>query len=164
MAIDRKAVSESALGTKKDYINRLSKMRRNVYYDGHLIDRTDELQMNTINTIGSTYDFALDPKFKDLATAKSQSPVHPHDEREGGRGRDRNGRAAHQLELVGKHDRRNHRVDSKRHLRQRLGRSLRLPRRAAQRLEQQHRRRELFRHQRRRNRLVVELRRRYLPG
>jgi hypothetical protein len=43
MAIDRKAKPESALGTKKDYINRLSKMRRNVYYDGHLIDRTDEL-------------------------------------------------------------------------------------------------------------------------
>jgi aromatic ring hydroxylase len=71
MAIDRKAKPESALGTKKDYINRLSKMRRNVYYDGHLIDRTDQLQMDTINTIGSTYDFALDPKFKDLATATS---------------------------------------------------------------------------------------------
>ena len=71
MAIDSKSTSESVLGTKKQYIERLSKMRRNVYYDGHLIDRTDELQMPTINTIGSTYDFARDPKYKDLATAKS---------------------------------------------------------------------------------------------
>ena len=70
MAINSKATT-STLGTKKQYIERLGKMRRNVYYDGHLIDRTDELQMCTINTIGSTYDFALDPKFADLVTAKS---------------------------------------------------------------------------------------------
>jgi len=59
------------LSTKKQFIDRLSKMRRNVYFDGHLIDRTDELQMNTINIIGSTYDFAQDPKFQDLVLAKS---------------------------------------------------------------------------------------------
>ena len=59
------------LSTKKQYIERLSKMRRNVYYDGHLIDRTDELQMDTINTTGSTYDFAQDPSLQDLMLAKS---------------------------------------------------------------------------------------------
>ena len=59
------------LSTKKQFIDRLSKMRRNVYYDGHLIDRTDELQMDTINTTGSTYDFAQDPGFRDLMLAKS---------------------------------------------------------------------------------------------
>ena len=29
--------------TKQDYINGLSKMKRNIYFDGGLIDRTDEL-------------------------------------------------------------------------------------------------------------------------
>jgi len=38
----------SALRTEKEYIEGLSKMRRNIYFDGHLIDRTDELQMDTI--------------------------------------------------------------------------------------------------------------------
>ncbi|MBN1689569.1 MAG: aromatic ring hydroxylase [Dehalococcoidia bacterium] len=59
------------LGSKKQFIDRLSKMRRNIYFDGHLIDRTDELQMDTINMIGSTYDFAQDPKFQNLVLAKS---------------------------------------------------------------------------------------------
>ena len=47
--------------TKQDYINGLSKMKRNIYYDGQLIDRTDELQMDCINTIGTTYDEAAKP-------------------------------------------------------------------------------------------------------
>jgi 4-hydroxybutyryl-CoA dehydratase/vinylacetyl-CoA-Delta-isomerase len=71
MTTSSKAKPESTLGTKKQYIERLGKMRRNVYFDGHLIDRTDELQTNTINTTGSTYDFAQDPRFQDLVLAKS---------------------------------------------------------------------------------------------
>src|SRR5208283_334730 len=73
MAIDSKVTKtpKNCLGSKKQFIDRLSKMRRNIYYDGQLIDRTDEQQMNTINTIGSTYDFALEPKFKDLTQATS---------------------------------------------------------------------------------------------
>ena len=35
--------------TKQDFINALSKMKRNIYYDGQLIDRTDELQSDCIN-------------------------------------------------------------------------------------------------------------------
>ena len=31
--------------TKEEYIKGLGNMRRNIYYDGQLIDRTDELQM-----------------------------------------------------------------------------------------------------------------------
>ena len=76
MAINHKTTAVT-LGTKKQYIERLGKMRRNVYYDGHLIDRTDELQMNTINTIGSTYDFAQDPKFQDLCSPRAISPARP---------------------------------------------------------------------------------------
>jgi hypothetical protein len=41
--------------TKQDYINGLAKMKRNLYYNGELIDRTDERQMDCINTIGTTY-------------------------------------------------------------------------------------------------------------
>jgi len=62
---------KTALRTKKQYIDGLGKMRRNVYYDGHLIDRTDQLQMDCINTIGSTFDFAQDPALQDLMLAKS---------------------------------------------------------------------------------------------
>lgn len=61
----------STLRTKKQYIDGLAKMRRNVYYDGHLIDRTDELQLPTLDTIGFTLDAAQDPKYQDLVLAKS---------------------------------------------------------------------------------------------
>ena len=63
--------AKGKLRTKKEYIDGLSKKRRNVYFDGHLIDRTDELQMDCINTIGLTYDLAQDPQYKDLMLAKS---------------------------------------------------------------------------------------------
>jgi len=42
--------------TKEEYMNDLSKMKSNLYYDGEKIDRLDERQMNTINTIGTTFD------------------------------------------------------------------------------------------------------------
>jgi len=57
--------------SKQDYINGLSKMKRNVYFDGQLIDRTDELQMDCINTIGTTYEEAAKPENQDLCTAIS---------------------------------------------------------------------------------------------
>jgi aromatic ring hydroxylase len=57
--------------TKKDYIKGLSKMKRNLYYDGQLIDRTDELQMDCLNTIGTTYDEAAKPENQELCTAIS---------------------------------------------------------------------------------------------
>ncbi|MBP1711676.1 MAG: aromatic ring hydroxylase [Deltaproteobacteria bacterium] len=57
--------------TKQDFINRLSKMKRNVYYDGQLIDRTDEIQMDCIDTIGTTYDEAAKPENQELMTAIS---------------------------------------------------------------------------------------------
>jgi aromatic ring hydroxylase len=57
--------------TKQDYIKSLSKLKRNIYYDGNLIDRTDELQMDCINTIGTTYDEAAKPENQDLCTAIS---------------------------------------------------------------------------------------------
>src|SRR5512145_1478609 len=57
--------------SKQDYIKGLSKMKRNCYYDGQLIDRDDELQMDCLNTIGTTYDEAAKPENQDLCTAIS---------------------------------------------------------------------------------------------
>ena len=57
--------------TKQDYIDGLSKMKRNIYFDGELIDRTDELQMECINNIGTTYDEAEKPENQELMTAIS---------------------------------------------------------------------------------------------
>ena len=57
--------------TKKQYIEGLHKMRRNLYYNGSIIDRDDELQMPTLEVMGVTFDAATDPELKDLCTAKS---------------------------------------------------------------------------------------------
>ena len=57
--------------TKQQYIEGLQKMRRNIYMDGQKIDRTDELQMPTIDTIGLTFDYAAKPEHQDLCTATS---------------------------------------------------------------------------------------------
>ena len=57
--------------SKEAYIKGLAKMKRNVYFDGQLIDRTDEVQMDCINTIGTTYDEAAKPENQELMTAIS---------------------------------------------------------------------------------------------
>lgn len=57
--------------TKEQYIEGLRKMNRNVYVNGNLIDRDDEMQMDCINTIGMTFDYANDPEHEELCTATS---------------------------------------------------------------------------------------------
>ncbi|MBI5605975.1 MAG: aromatic ring hydroxylase, partial [Deltaproteobacteria bacterium] len=57
--------------TKEQYIQGLSGMKRNLYFDGQLIDRTDEVQMDCLNTIGTTYDEAAKPENQELCTAIS---------------------------------------------------------------------------------------------
>jgi len=59
------------LSTKEQYIERLGKMKRNIYYNGEKIARDDELQMDCINTIGTTYVEAQKPENADLLLAKS---------------------------------------------------------------------------------------------
>jgi aromatic ring hydroxylase len=54
--------------TKQDYIKGLSKMKRNLYFDGLLVDRDDEIRMDCINVIGTTYDEAAKPENQDLCT------------------------------------------------------------------------------------------------
>ncbi|MGD9210747.1 MAG: 4-hydroxyphenylacetate 3-hydroxylase N-terminal domain-containing protein [Desulfobacteraceae bacterium] len=57
--------------TKQDFVDGLSKMKRNIYFNGELIDRTDEVQMDCLNTIGLTFDEAAKPENQDLCTAVS---------------------------------------------------------------------------------------------
>jgi aromatic ring hydroxylase len=57
--------------TKEQYIQGLRKMRRNLYVDGKLINRDDELQMDCINTLGATFDYANNPEHQELCTATS---------------------------------------------------------------------------------------------
>jgi 4-hydroxybutyryl-CoA dehydratase/vinylacetyl-CoA-Delta-isomerase len=58
--------------TKEQYIQGLSKMKRNIYFDGQRIDRTDEIQRDCLNTIGTTYDEAAKPENEKLLTAVSR--------------------------------------------------------------------------------------------
>lgn len=57
--------------TKEQYFQGLAKMKRNLYFDGQRIDRTDELQMDCLNTIGTTYDEAAKPENQRLLTVIS---------------------------------------------------------------------------------------------
>ncbi|MHA2007191.1 MAG: 4-hydroxyphenylacetate 3-hydroxylase family protein [Promethearchaeota archaeon] len=57
--------------TKEEYMEALGKMKNNIFYDGERIDRLDERQMPCIDTIGTTYDVADDPKYADWILAKS---------------------------------------------------------------------------------------------
>ncbi len=57
--------------SKRDYIDGLSGMKRNIYFDGRLIDRTDELQQHCLDTIGLTYDQAQKPENENPMTATS---------------------------------------------------------------------------------------------
>ena len=57
--------------TKEQYIEGLSKMKRNIYVNGEKISRVDKIQMDTINTIGTTYDEAAKPENAELLLATS---------------------------------------------------------------------------------------------
>ncbi|MCX7841314.1 MAG: aromatic ring hydroxylase, partial [Anaerolineae bacterium] len=57
--------------TKQQYIQGLSKMRRNLYLNGEKVDRTDEIFESTLNTIGLTFDYAEKAEYRELCTATS---------------------------------------------------------------------------------------------
>jgi aromatic ring hydroxylase len=46
-------------------------MKRNIYFNGSLIDRTDEIQMACLDTMGTTFDEAAKPENQALLTAIS---------------------------------------------------------------------------------------------
>ncbi len=57
--------------TRAQYIEGLSKMNRNLYFNGGMIDRLDPLQEGALNVMGLTFDAVWDPASKDLCTATS---------------------------------------------------------------------------------------------
>jgi len=59
------------LKTKDEYIERLKKMKKNVYIDGKKVGRLDERLMLGINVICTTFDLAQNPEFEDIFTATS---------------------------------------------------------------------------------------------
>jgi len=60
-----------AIKTKEEYIERLKKMRKNVYIGGEKVDRLDRRLLPGINVISLTFDMAHDHEFEDLCTARS---------------------------------------------------------------------------------------------
>jgi aromatic ring hydroxylase len=55
----------------KEYLEKLYRMRKNVYMDGKLVGRDDPQLAKAINVMSRTFDLVEDPKFKGLITAKS---------------------------------------------------------------------------------------------
>ncbi|MCX6006010.1 MAG: aromatic ring hydroxylase, partial [Chloroflexi bacterium] len=51
--------------TSSEYRKRLSKMRRNIYNNGKLIDRDYKYLQGAANVLAKTYDMITDPEFKD---------------------------------------------------------------------------------------------------
>ncbi|MFW9995810.1 MAG: 4-hydroxyphenylacetate 3-hydroxylase family protein [Candidatus Odinarchaeota archaeon] len=57
--------------TKEEYMEDLGKMKKNLYFNGEKIDRLDEQQMPCLDVMGTTFETANEPKFKDLMLVKS---------------------------------------------------------------------------------------------
>ncbi|MHA2037066.1 MAG: 4-hydroxyphenylacetate 3-hydroxylase family protein [Promethearchaeota archaeon] len=55
--------------TKEEYMEDLGKMKNNIYFNGEIINRLDERQINAINTMGTTFE-VID-KYADLMKVKS---------------------------------------------------------------------------------------------
>lgn len=57
--------------TKEDYIDRLKKMKNNVYMAGEKVSRLDQRLLPGINVVSITFDMAHNPDFEDICTATS---------------------------------------------------------------------------------------------
>jgi len=57
--------------TYEEYLDRLKRMKKNIYIDGEKVDRMDERLQGQIRVIRETYDRANDPEFEDVCTATS---------------------------------------------------------------------------------------------
>lgn len=68
---EKRLGAEECLRTKEQYIEGLRKMKRNLYYNGSLIDRDDELQQPTLNVMGETFEAVRNPELRELCTATS---------------------------------------------------------------------------------------------
>jgi 4-hydroxyphenylacetate 3-monooxygenase/4-hydroxybutyryl-CoA dehydratase/vinylacetyl-CoA-Delta-isomerase len=57
--------------TREQYREKLKSLKRNIYYRGEKIGRDHEVFDQTIGVLSHTFDAAMDPKTRDLCTAKS---------------------------------------------------------------------------------------------
>ncbi|MDD4859148.1 MAG: 4-hydroxyphenylacetate 3-hydroxylase N-terminal domain-containing protein [Dehalococcoidales bacterium] len=57
--------------TGEQYRKGLAKLKDNVYMNGKLVSRDDPVQEGAVNVMAATFDYALDPEFKGIGTAKS---------------------------------------------------------------------------------------------
>ena len=57
--------------SSSEYAKKLSKMRKNVYINGELVERNDPELVPSINVLSKTFDLVEDPTFKDLITTSS---------------------------------------------------------------------------------------------
>jgi len=57
--------------TSEEYVEKLKRMKRNVYINGKLVDRDCPELIPSINVLAKTFDLVDDPEFKDLLVAKS---------------------------------------------------------------------------------------------
>jgi 4-hydroxyphenylacetate 3-monooxygenase/4-hydroxybutyryl-CoA dehydratase/vinylacetyl-CoA-Delta-isomerase len=55
----------------EEYVEKLRKMRKNVYIDGKLVERDDPELLPSIRVLSKTFELPEDPKFRDLITATS---------------------------------------------------------------------------------------------
>ncbi|TRZ53522.1 4-hydroxybutyryl-CoA dehydratase [bacterium] len=61
-----------ALKTKEEYFESIRRLKLPVYIMGERVDNVDHPMIRpSINSVGMTYEIALDPQYEDLATAKS---------------------------------------------------------------------------------------------
>lgn len=66
-----------ALKTSKEYVERLKKMKPNVYAYGKQIKRDDPLLERPINVLRLTFDLAQNPEYKELMLTKSHLTGEP---------------------------------------------------------------------------------------
>ncbi len=59
------------VGTYEDYVNRLRKMKPNVYINGEKVDRTGDYINGGLYVIKQTFDCAHDPAYEEVCTATS---------------------------------------------------------------------------------------------
>ena len=57
--------------TSEEYVEKLYKMKKNIYIDGELVARDDPRLSKSINVMRKTFDLVADPKFKGLITTLS---------------------------------------------------------------------------------------------
>ena len=66
-----------AIKTSDEYVERLKKMKPNVYAHGRKIGRDDPILEKPINTLKFTFDAVNDPYLKDLLVTRSHLTGDP---------------------------------------------------------------------------------------